>query len=219
MAFVPEREKRGYQSRGMRLRKAARTGDISTLCSMISSKANLESSDEDCAFFSFGWFHGLSKHTPDEEMCANYNNTALVLASEASNAEIVEELLKAKARVNARDKYGQSALFHAVGRGNAWISDTNNVTKFGQTALMKAAYTIHHHTKYNIDNLLEKKADPNLQDMDGRTAASICAETNKLRCLQSMILKKAKVDTPDKSPATLTSILMQILNCTHPRRA
>eukprot|EP00954_Amorphochlora_amoebiformis_P003798 295421-Amorphochlora_amoeboformis.AAC.1 len=79
MAFVPEREKRGYQSRGMRLRKAARTGDISTLCSMISSKANLESSDE-------------------------YNNTALVLASEASNAEIVEELLKAKARVNARDK-------------------------------------------------------------------------------------------------------------------
>jgi ankyrin repeat protein len=55
------------------------------------------------------------------------NRTALQQAAEAGHLEIVSHLIQAGAEVNARNKFGRTALFHAMHRSHANPETTGRV--------------------------------------------------------------------------------------------
>lgn len=106
--------------------------------------------------------------------------TPLIGAARVGHADSVKVLLDAKALVNEKDRYGQTALMYAVAWHNAYNNSGEKIKKLlvagasvneqsenGQTALMIAA------SGKRIDvvrRLLEAQALVNIQDNQGMTA-------------------------------------------------
>lgn len=87
--------------------------------------------------------------------------TPLMAAAGVQFAETVRQLLKRGANVNARDKRGNSALFHALTKYPVVVVETDA----GENAMdLRAACSA------TLDALLRAKADVTIQNADGETA-------------------------------------------------
>jgi ankyrin repeat protein len=122
----------------------------------------------------------LNKRTDDLNVNANYKNgyTALLIASEKGHIIIVNMLLKRGADVEAKDKFGDTALIIASIKGKTEHieivgmlldkkADVNVKNKRDKTALIAASGM--GHTKI-VKILLKKGADVNVVNKNGSTA-------------------------------------------------
>ena len=122
---------------------------------------------------------GADPNTPDAQ-----GNTLLMVAVRNKNAEIVDLLIKAGARLNLRNKYvkgaeinhkGWNPLLYAAIAGHTKIvqllleggAKANSISDNGSTPLMMAARGNYVDT---AKVLLENGADPNIRNELGKTA-------------------------------------------------
>jgi ankyrin repeat protein len=98
-------------------------------------------------------------------------------ASEKGSANIVQVLMENQADVNVKDVYGATALIRATEQGHINIirlllksADVNIQDEDGVSALMAAAAKGHEHI---VALLLEKGANPQLKNSDGKTARQL----------------------------------------------
>ena len=114
----------------------------------------------------------------------------------------IRNLIKLGADVNAKDKYGMTALMLAVrDNSNAEVikilinagADVNAKHNYGWTALMWAAH--HNSNAEVIKALLNAGTDVNAKDNDGMTALMLAVENNSnLEVIKSLINAKADVN-------------------------
>ncbi|MBS0464006.1 MAG: ankyrin repeat domain-containing protein [Proteobacteria bacterium] len=105
----------------------------------------------------------LLKHHAQVDARGDHQTTALMLASNCANAEIVTALLAAGAEIDARDSEGQTALMHAARAGSDAV----------------------------VEMLAKANPDPGLVDLQGRNAlahacASQASEPSLIRALVAM---------------------------------
>jgi ankyrin repeat protein len=114
-----------------------------------------------------------------------YGLSATALAARDGKCDLLDILIKAGARLDAKDTNGNTALILASDRGNgacvdeliAAHVDLNVTDRQGATALIHAAAN----GKLDaVKKLLAAKADPTITDFTGRTALAI-ADTNRQR--------------------------------------
>ena len=117
-----------------------------------------------------------SKHIINSDNNLQPDSIQLVLAARANEFDKVHDLLKKGCNVNARDKYGGTALMYAVAAHDEdaikillnYDADVNLSDTDGRTALF---YSILWHCPYSIVKLLvENRAKVNLKDKEGNTA-------------------------------------------------
>jgi ankyrin repeat protein len=119
----------------------------------------------------------------------------------------VEGSLKGNSLVNARDRYGFTALTRAAGSGRTEEvkrlieegADVDLANKFGTTALLAAV--CNGHTEV-VKFLMEKGADVNAADNKGRTALIFAAGNNRLKMIELLLQKRAEINAADKEGAT-----------------
>ena len=118
-----------------------------------------------------------------------YDTPLHIAARESANPEVIEILLHAGARANARNNYGQTPLHHAAGRtGNPEVLE----------ALLEA--------------LLEGGADANARAEDYSTPLHHAAgQTGKPGVLEALLTAKADVNAKDRKG--LTPLSHAVLNC------
>lgn len=127
-------------------------------------------------------------------VCAADMNHDLILAVINCNLQKVELLVKSGANVNARDRYGQTALMWAVIKGEDSIirfliqkgANINARDGEGNSVLMWAVVTENINT---IRLLLDKGADVNVKDDSGATALMIAEKRKNNEIIQ--LLKSA----------------------------
>jgi ankyrin repeat protein len=107
--------------------------------------------------------------------------TALILASERRNKDIVELLLTAGAVVNAQDKNGRTALIAA-------IAFPQFLSIGGDTEI--------------VEMLLDANADMNAQDIDGSTALIIASQEGHTDCVSTLLGKGADVNMQSNAGKT-----------------
>lgn len=126
--------------------------------------------------------------------------SALMIAVNADNAEVVRALMSAGARVDLQGKGGSTAILHAAAKGaydclkelvvpgiGLDIVGTNGITP-----LMKA--TLNHDVK-SVKLLLEAGANPASQMLDGSTAIYFAVRTkNNHDCLRELVKKPIGLD-------------------------
>jgi len=142
------------------------------------------------------------------------NTTMLMLAAQLGHSRIVDELVNNKAKVNARDSFGQTALMFGACMGEYDIVKSllekravaNHVTTDGQTALMRAAVTRHTHTLPIIRSLIEHKTTIDLQRNDGRTALMLAVERGSLDIVELLFQQRANVELKSKDGHTAAMI-------------
>ena len=126
-------------------------------------------------------------------------NEKLFQAVENNNIKEVIALIEKNADVNARDKYGWTALIEAAGRSLDIVklliesgANVNIKDKNGWTALMEAA-------KHDFDTaipklLIKKGANVNEKTTDSWTALMIAAEEYSYNVIKLLIEKGANLD-------------------------
>ena len=138
----------------------------------------------------------------------NHGETALYWASEKGMLAVVEKLIEKGADVNIQNEDGYTALmkFWQANVALALLEDDNiNVNlknKDGYTALHKASFLGNLLRMLAVvKKLIERGADVNAQDKDGRTALMIaCQETTKYADVALALLEddNIKVDLVDE---------------------
>ncbi|MBO7454734.1 MAG: ankyrin repeat domain-containing protein [Alphaproteobacteria bacterium] len=135
--------------------------------------------------------------------------TALILAVEKGNLEIIKKLASYSKELNHEDKTGWTALLLAVANENeevveillknkAGIDIQNNQ---GQSPLMLAVSK----GNVNLVNLLiEKGADVNARDNDDKTALMFAASSGKEDIVRSLLEKKKKKSVIKKMASKIT---------------
>ncbi|KAI4210986.1 MAG: hypothetical protein LQ351_006213 [Letrouitia transgressa] len=121
-------------------------------------------------------------------------------AAEGGHLDVVERLLQAKAKVNASDIEGRTALQLAAEGGHLDVverllqakAEVNAATKFtGTTALHIAAEGGHLNI---VKRLLQAKAEVNASDILGRTVLQVTAESGHLDVVERLLQAKAEVN-------------------------
>ena len=168
------------------LMRALSAGDITTAKGLIAAHVDLNASDQ----------HG---------------STALMRAAGNPNGiDLVQDLVLAGARVNARNMDGETALFDAASAGilpavNELIhhgADVNTTTvKYGTTALMSASQGSVAVVRY----LLANGAKVNAKDAQGETALMRAAMADRSDIVKVMIEAGADVNTRDDGGRTALS--------------
>ena len=126
-------------------------------------------------------------------------STALMLAAQESNSDVVKVLVHAGADVNARAADGGTALMRAAQEGQLGAvtellsakADVNARGANGGTALIAAAAK--GHTRV-VETLLRANADPNLKAASGETALSEASRYNQRDVV--LMLKKSATASP-----------------------
>ncbi len=139
-----------------------------------------------------------------------YGSAALMYAARYGHTEMVRLLLERGAALERKNKLGNNALLWAAMNGHtetvrvlldqgAFIDVQNT---YGNTPLMEAVRNGHSDSGGTVCLLLERKAQPDLQDRDGLTAlmkAAGCGDTNSV----SYLLKAgARTNLTDNSGNT-----------------
>lgn len=153
----------------------------------------------------------LLKSHPNTEIIGN-GNTALIWAALQGHAEIVNKLLAAGAKVEAKDQYGSTALTWASEKGyteivekllavgadvNAIYTAQNKIKGF--TSLMIAC--INNHVDV-VDRLIKAKADVDLQNEYGSTALVFASEEGHVEIVKMLIEAGANVNAQNKYGTT-----------------
>ncbi len=143
----------------------------------------------------------VASFTGDINQALDANGTtALMVASNAENADMVDALLAAKAKVNQKMKTGFSALMLAVAKGNMAILDTliaagadvNAKITQGQSVLMIA---VNLGQPGVIQALIEAGADVNARDPKGLTALMYAAAKGQYAPVKVLLAAGAKATT------------------------
>jgi ankyrin repeat protein len=137
--------------------------------------------------------------------------TPLMLACKNANSVIARLLLDAGARLDDRDKDGNTPLMHAVrdsrNRGLITLFVTLGASvdqrdRFGCTPLMRAAAS---GSLLNVRELIKHSADPNAVSKNSETALTFAIVWGHPRVVRSLILAGADVNRKDQkgwSPLT-----------------
>ena len=128
--------------------------------------------------------------------------TALMMASEDGDLDVVRTLLAKGADVNSKDEDGVTALIMAFEGGHLDIArtllakgaDVNSKDKRGVTALMMASGGGHLDV---VRTLLAKGADVNSKDEDGVTALMMASAQGRLDVALALLAKGADVDAEE----------------------
>ena len=116
----------------------------------------------------------------------------LIEASEEGNIEIVDNLIKRGADINAVNKYASTALMKASEKGHKEVVDSliaggahiNVVSNYGDTALMWASLKGH---KEVVDSLIKHEADINTVANDGWTALIMASRYGHKKVADNLI--------------------------------
>lgn len=134
--------------------------------------------------------------------------TPLIAAAAIGNLPIVNALIQGKADINLKDDGGKTALFHSIEARYDEVSDTlvanpqldlNARGKNGVTALMSYVW------RDRVDvvkSLLDRGADPNVQDNDGDAALHGAAQTGNVDIIEALIAKSANPNIKNKIGGT-----------------
>ena len=140
--------------------------------------------------------HNESKACADPNVHSNERFTALILASECGNQQIVELLLEKQVDPNVQNrKNRRTALIQASQNGHYQVvdillkkgADPNIHDNKGWTALLLASENGHQQV---VELLLEKQVDPNVQNRKNRRTALILASGNGHYQVVEILLKK-----------------------------
>ena len=144
---------------------------------------------------------------PDDPNMINdsdgFGNTALMIAADTAQNDMIEELLKRGAKIHTKDKMGQTALMYAAFNSHyetvklliGYKAGVNVPTGDGLTALMKACYTRLAPTALVVQMLVENgKAQLDIVRKDGRTALMIATETGSRDVVLFLVLKGANIN-------------------------
>ncbi len=147
---------------------------------------------------------GINPNGKDEESGA----TALIAASTRGDLTIVQALLKGGAGINEKDKAGFNALLRALQSKHDDVGevlvvrpelDVNVQGSNGITALMQ--YVIRN-DKNRIQNLLDRGANPNLDDDEQDTALHLAAQRGDIDIVKMLLAKGADVNAKNKLGGT-----------------
>ena len=125
----------------------------------------------------------LAVRSENLEILGLEDRTPIIYAALLGNPDIIDVLIKNRARVDHRDKLGNTALFYAATRGDLdsmQVLLEGNATpdlenRQGVTPMMTAAGKGHVNA---VQMLLDRKADATRRDYTGRTAM-MWAEWNR----------------------------------------
>ncbi len=150
-----------------------------------------------------------------------------VNAAADGEQKLVEQYLRAGVDVNARDEYGQTALFAAsVGRKYALAlmlldrgADPNLARDTGRTPLLAAIkrgfdtnfYEREPESQKLVNALLEKGADVNARDEDGVTPLEEAARIGDVETIKALVARGANLATKNNDGETPLHVAAQEL--------
>ncbi|XP_032231090.2 kinase D-interacting substrate of 220 kDa isoform X2 [Nematostella vectensis] len=143
----------------------------------------------------------------DLEQRDSNGQTPLIIASEKGNVEIVHELLKRNAEVNAQDEDGWTALIAACKEGCSEVAKEllesgarlQLADVGGWTPLVWASYKGHAEI---VKDLLAFGADPNEKGQHGMTALIWASGRGHSECVKELLDAGASPDAADKYGTT-----------------
>mmetsp|Transcript_17911 Transcript_17911/g.12887 ORF Transcript_17911/g.12887 Transcript_17911/m.12887 type:complete len:162 (+) Transcript_17911:765-1250(+) len=121
----------------------------------------------------------LLKHGAEWNHCDSSQNTALHYAAAYGWIQCMEILLKAGADINAQNSWKMSPINIAVLKNHMGcvkrLLEEENVNvnckdEKGRTLLMLSMINLNDDTPEFIEYLLKKGADPNMEDLEGKTS-------------------------------------------------
>lgn len=138
-------------------------------------------------------------------------NTVLMVSATSGNLSATRQLIRQGVSVNARNKFGSTALFGASAGGFDDIVKTlieakaeiNAKNRDGYTPLMFAVKNGHLNT---TKILLNKGADVNAADNEGKTALMYAVKYGYVDVAHFLIERGARVDVSDRSGETPLAI-------------
>ena len=151
----------------------------------------------------------LIDHGADVNVADEHGKTALIVAAEKSNKEMIELLIKHSANVNAADESGYTALMFAAEHNNEELveflithgADVNARSKIGKTALMiitKAYPSFIKRYPKIMEILIEHGADVNAADEYGITPLMIAGNNHNKEVLKFLIDHGADINARSK---------------------
>lgn len=122
----------------------------------------------------------------------SFGETALMIALNNGEDEVVEWLLNQKADIHAVDDEGISCLHWAATCGNLHVvelcldsgADVNKRDEKGRTALFQALETSQEHV---VKFLLDYGANYGIPDNDGNTCLHAACQTNSMECVKLLV--------------------------------
>mmetsp|Transcript_8876 Transcript_8876/g.12448 ORF Transcript_8876/g.12448 Transcript_8876/m.12448 type:complete len:301 (+) Transcript_8876:25-927(+) len=125
-------------------------------------------------------------------------NTALILATQERQTQVLEALLQARASVNEANTNGDTALSVCACNGEfdiarlliASYAQVQNANRSGQTPLMYASLYGHSHI---IKTLLQARADCNKSDVRGMSALMYASHRGEVKSVQLLLRNGADV--------------------------
>ena len=120
--------------------------------------------------------------------------TALMMASQDGNVELVVELIEAGANMDTKSYCGDTALIYATKEEKIYCvqklielgANVNIQGEYGRTALMRAFRVVNGSGKF-IEALLEGGANPDIMDHDGMTALARAIKREDLDSMDKLI--------------------------------
>ena len=144
--------------------------------------------------------HDESKTCADPHVHSNERFTALILASECGNQQIVELLLEKQVDPNVQNsENGVTALILASQFGHYQVveillkkgADPNIPTENGETALIFASMDGHCQV---VEILLQKGADPNIHDNVGWTPLIVASQCGNQQVVELLLEKQVDLN-------------------------
>ena len=143
----------------------------------------------------------------DEDSDENEETTALHIAAERGQQELVKVLIEKGLEIDAKDQFERTALHRTAKAGHREVvkdllgkgADPNVQDQNGQTALHIAAASGHREV---VKDLLEKGADPNAKNRWGSTALHIAARAGQREMVKLLLGKGADPNAKDEDGKT-----------------